>query len=83
MEIQAVCDNFAAILLHSDDILNKERCAYLVRQALRERGIEPWHDMEIECFSGTGATMILARPCAQLEVSIADYAKPFFKEYLT
>ena len=83
MEIQAVCDSFAAILLHSDDILNEKRCAELVREALRSGGIEPWSDMEIECFSGTGCTMILARPCAQLEISIADYAKPFFKDYLT
>ena len=83
MEIQAVCDSFAAILLHSDDILNEERCAELVREALRSGGLEPWSDMEIECFSGGGDTMIMARPRPRFELTIADYAKPFFKEYLS
>ena len=41
--------------------LSRSEAETLVRRELLKRGEEPWPDMEIELFSGTGTGLLIAR----------------------
>lgn len=51
-----------SIWVTREDMPTKGQLLALVRQALSERGLDPWPSTEAECFTAGGDALIIARP---------------------
>jgi len=83
MEYQIVNESFVAILLHNSKKLDLQNAKCIVKDALDGAGLEPWEKIEIDMFSGSGDTLLIAKPAGGCKARIADYALPFFNRYFT
>jgi hypothetical protein len=54
--------------------------ASLIRGALKKRGLSAWPRMEIDLFPAGSDTLIIARPAAEMIVSVAEYILPYLHE---
>lgn len=61
MLIQAT-DTAVSIWMRRERPPEEPQLRQLVRRALEERGLEPWAEMEAECFAAGEDTLIIARP---------------------
>ena len=54
-----------SIWFSGEDAPDRAGLLALVRQALADRGLAPWPDVEAECFSAGGDALIIARPAGR------------------
>lgn len=50
------------VVLRTEENVSCREALRLVRQSLRGQGETPWRFMELEIFSGTGGSLVIARP---------------------
>lgn len=80
MDIQTVSGGCVAICLHKSPAPGPEAAASLIRGALKKRGLAAWPRMEIDMFPAGADTLIVARPAAEMIVTVAEYVLPFLHE---
>lgn len=80
MEAKTVSGGCVAIYVHMGTCPDPEEAAALIRSALKERGLDSWPRMEIDLFPAGTDTLIVARPAANMIVTVAEYAMPFIHE---
>lgn len=80
MEFQTVSRGCVALCVHRCPAPEPETAATLIRSALKQNGLDAWPRMEIDLFPAGGDTLIVARPAAEMIVSVAGYALPFLRE---
>lgn len=80
MELQTVSRGCVAIFVHKSPAPGPEAAASLIRGALEKRGLSVWPRMEIDLFPAGSDTLIVARPAAEMIVTVAEYALPFLYE---
>ena len=80
MEMQTVSCGCVAICVHKSPAPGPEAAASLIRGALKKRGLAAWPRMEIDLFPSGSDTLIVARPAAEMIVTVAEYALPFLRE---
>ena len=51
-----------SIWFSREDVPDREQMLKLIRQALLERGLDPWRSTEAECFAAGEDTLVIARP---------------------
>ncbi|MGN1002407.1 MAG: hypothetical protein ACI4PC_06510 [Oscillospiraceae bacterium] len=78
MERFVIDSRFVTLLIHSGESISRGQAEALVREALKEAGLQPWPGMSIELFPGHGDTLLMAAPLDGCSVYVADYALPFF-----
>jgi len=61
MTAQLISDEAVAVLLQSDEASDPKSAGELVQRLLKEAGLAPWEDMEIELFPGADGTLLMAR----------------------
>ncbi len=82
MDIQTVCSECVALLVHKELGCDREGAAALVRSALVIDGQDPWPRMELDIFPSGEDTLIVARPAKDMIVTVADYALPFLPDFI-
>lgn len=77
MEYQTVTRECVALFVHMSPAPEPEDAASMIRRALEQRGMETWPRMEIDLFPSGPDTLIVARPAAEVIVTVAEYVRPF------
>ena len=80
MDIQTISREWVAICVHRRPCPSPEDAASLIRGALKNRGMDAWPRMEIDLFPAGADTLIVARPAAEMIITVAEYALPFLYE---
>lgn len=83
MEYQIINERLVALILHNSEQLDLQNAKCIVKDALDGAGLDPWEKIEIDMFSGSGDTLLIAKPAGACKALIADYALPFFNSYFT
>lgn len=70
--------DFVALTAESD--VTPKEAARLVRQRLRRDGREPWRTMEVEVYSGSGGSLVIARPRVRERIYISVFALRYLSD---
>lgn len=83
MEILAIAESYAAVLLDNGNPLCANQAETMILQLLKKEGMPLWDGMYIDEFCASNNVLLLARPKKYTGIRIADYALPFLKDYFT